>query len=434
MKVKEKKLGDQKLLLSVEASASEVNKVLQDAQVDFANSMGLRPQEGKTVAEVALDQMGIKNLDSVVEGKAVEFLVPLALDKKNIIPAYPPKPQPKSPFGRNHEFKFDIEVDLKPEYELTSYEPVDIKVEKFVFDDSAIDKQIAEMAGRFASYETDSDASSDEPVVAGDNIKIAIEAFDNGERMTNLSTEGRPYTAGQGYMPDGFENEVLGMKVGETKSFSFEGPDFDEDFNETTKTFEATVTVLERQKRVEPEINDEWVHQNMPMYKDLAELKHSIGSNLERQSRDQYDAYVQQLAAAEAAKRFEGRIADEIYESMRDQIVSNLRQELKQNDTTWEQFIEQNGGEQQASMLIMMQTRQMLVQGFSLDSVFRHEGLVLNDEDIEAACHAMNPQVNPKRLRQELEQNGRGFVLRETAERLKANKYLVDHANITYTD
>jgi trigger factor len=85
-------------------------------------------------------------------------------------------------------------------------------------------------------------------------------------------------------------------------------------------------------------------------------------------------------------------------------------------------------------MLIMMQTRQMLVQGFSLDSVFRHEGLVLNDEDIEAACHAMNPQVNPKRLRQELEQNGRGFVLRETAERLKANKYLVDHANITYTD
>ena len=81
-------------------------------------------------------------------------------------------------------------------------------------------------------------------------------------------------------------------------------------------------------------------------------------------------------------------------------------------------------------MMMMMQIRELLVQGFALDALFRHEHLVLNDDDINAACRAMNPQMNPKMLRQRLEQTGRGFMLREAAERLKANNWLLEHANI----
>ena len=63
---------------------------------------------------------------------------------------------------------------------------------------------------------------------------------------------------------------------------------------------------------------------------------------------------------------------------------------------TYEQFIEQQGGEQQFNMMMMMQTREMLVQGYALDALFRHEKLVLTDEDIEAACRSMSPQQNPR--------------------------------------
>ena len=101
---------------------------------------------------------------------------------------------------------------------------------------------------------------------------------------------------------------------------------------------------------------------------------------------------------------------------------------------TYEQFIEQQGGEQQFNMMMMMQTREMLVQGYALDALFRHEKLVLTDEDIEAACRAMNPQQNPKQVRNQMEQSGRGFALREAAERLKANQWLVDHAVVNVVD
>ena len=78
--------------------------------------------------------------------------------------------------------------------------------------------------------------------------------------------------------------------------------------------------------------------------------------------------------------------------------------------------------------MMMMQAREMLVQGFALDAVFQHEGLSLTEEDLEAACAAINPSMNPKQVRKQFEQTGRGFALRESAERLKANKWALDRA------
>ena len=98
MKVSQKKLGDGTVRLEAHATAEEVNNALQAVHIGFANAMGLQPEQGKTVAQVAEERMGIKNLDSIVEASAVEALVPLALDKKNLIPSFPPKAEPTSPF------------------------------------------------------------------------------------------------------------------------------------------------------------------------------------------------------------------------------------------------------------------------------------------------------------------------------------------------
>lgn len=46
--------------------------------------------------------------------------------------------------------------------------------------------------------------------------------------------------------------------------------------------------------------------------------------------REAYEGYVQQMAVGQLTRRFEGRIADEIYEATRDQLMQNLRMELQQ--------------------------------------------------------------------------------------------------------
>ncbi len=424
MKVTQKKIEDGKVRLEASVTAEEVNNALQAAHSGFADTMGLAPQKDKTVAQAAEESMGIKNLDSVVESSAIDALVPLALDKKNIVPSFPPKAEPKTPFKRDRPFTFTMDVTLKPEYELKSYDPVEITVEPFKFDESSVDEQLAEMANRYTTYEAD----DPKPVEKGDSCLLAMKCFENGEEIQGLTSDGRTFVAGEGYMPEGFEENILGMQPGETKSFTFEGPGVDEEYNEITQVIDCTVTVKEIQKAVVPEINDEWIKTNMPMYKDLADLRQNIKTSLKTRERENYENYKRQLAASELARRFEGEIADEVYEATRANILNDIRTNLQQQGKSWDDFLEENGGEQQFGMLLMLQSRDILVQGYSLDAVFRHEHLTIADEDIEAACRVMNPQSNPKATRQQLEQSGRGFVLRESAERMKANQWVLDHA------
>lgn len=430
MKVTLKKMGADKVRLDCVATPAEVNKVLHTAQLGFAQNMGLRPEEGKTVAQVAFEKMGIKNLDSIVEAEAVAALVPYALDKKNLMPLFPPVPEPKEALKRDREFSFAAEVTLKPEYELTSYDPVEISLIKYNFDESLVDDELSKMAQNYTTYVK----GEDKVLEKGDHCLIAIEAFENGKRHAMLSTEGRTYAVGQGYMPEGFDEQIVGMKPGDTKSFSFDGPSFDDDYNPITQTIDCTVTVKEVQMAQLPEINDEWVKSSMPWYSSLNMLREDIRRNIERSYRMEYDNYARNAAATEMAKRFQGKIQDEAYENTRSVLVENIRRNVQAQGMEWDQFVEQNGGEQQFGMMLMLQTREMLVQGFALDAVYRHEKLTIDDKDIEKACETMNPQANPKQTRKQFEENGHGFAIRESAERMKANDFILKNAIITYVD
>ena len=109
-------------------------------------SMGVRPQPGKTIEQLCQEQMGIADLDKIVETSAIEVLVPRALDRRNLVPAFPPKATPATKFERGKKFSFTLSVTVKPTYELSSYDPVEVTVQPFVFDESPIEKQMEELA------------------------------------------------------------------------------------------------------------------------------------------------------------------------------------------------------------------------------------------------------------------------------------------------
>lgn len=426
MKVTNKKLGGGMIAVEAVASTAEVSRALGDAQLMFAQHMGLRPERDRTVAQVCEERMGIKDLDAVVEAQAIEALIPYAVDKTGVVPAYPPQPLPKSPLKRGQTFQFELRVAVKPSYTLTSYEPVEITVAPFVCNEKEVDDQIAQLAEHYAEYRTDDPHA----VRAGDVCELSLESSKGGQTIAGLTMKARTYATGMGLMPEEFDENIVGMDVGETKTFSFTTPGFDDEGHEIVETIECTATVNEIQKKVVPVIDDAWVVKNMPSYAHAAALRESISDAVCRQQAAEYENYRRNLAATELAKRFEGTISDEVYESMSRNLLNNVRAQVQQQHMTWEQFIEQQGGEQQFNMMAMMQTRQMLVQGYALDALFEHEGLAISDEDIMEACSAMDPQ-NPQGVRRQMEESGRGFALREAAERIRANKWLVEHAKVT---
>ena len=139
MKTSKIKKADGKVILEVTASADDVNKAFALAELDFANSMGINPEPGKTIEQIAEEKMGIKNLDSIIEANALEALAPMAIDKSGIVPAFPPRPTPSTALKRNQDFSFTLEVSPKPEYELTSYDPVEITLPPFAINEAEVD-------------------------------------------------------------------------------------------------------------------------------------------------------------------------------------------------------------------------------------------------------------------------------------------------------
>ena len=76
MKVTEKKLDDGRILLEAVASTAEVSHALTAAQYRFAQQMGVQPTPGMSVEQAVEKQLGIKDLDAIVQQQAVEYLVP----------------------------------------------------------------------------------------------------------------------------------------------------------------------------------------------------------------------------------------------------------------------------------------------------------------------------------------------------------------------
>lgn len=422
MKVVKSENKDGTVTLKASASPAEVSHAFNIAAGMFASQMGMQIDPSKPVIDQLKQVHNVLDPEAIVKKQAIEALVPFAIDKSGITPAYAPKAPTIADIENGKAFSFDVRVMPKPEYELTSYDSVSITIPPYTFPEEQLEAMVQRMAEDYAEYVTD----DPRPVVEGDAIKIALRCSIDGEEVEQFATDGRTYLLGRGILPAEFDKELLGMNVGDKKVFSVPMPDG----NAATTMMECTVTVLEMQKKVVSEVNDEWVSKYMPFYRDAAALRGGMRQRMEVELVRQYEEAKANMAAGEAAKRFKGSISDNVYESSRETLMNNLNAEVQQQGMTLEQFINQNGGQEQFGMQLMMQVRQMLVEGYTLDAVFRHEGLQLTDEDIDLACASMDPN-DPAGLRKRMEENGYGFSLREAAQRTKAGRWLAEHAEVT---
>ena len=180
MKVTEKKLDDGRILLEAVASTAEVSHALTAAQYRFAQQMGVQPTPGMSVEQAVEKQLGIKDLDAIVQQQAVEYLVPFAIDKRNITPAFPALPKAAGPLKRGQTFSFEVRVTPKPDYELKSYEPVSITVPPFEIEQAEVEEQIAQIAESYAEFVSD----EPHPVEKGDGFLLALEASRTARRWT----------------------------------------------------------------------------------------------------------------------------------------------------------------------------------------------------------------------------------------------------------
>lgn len=431
MKVEKVREKDGKLELLVELSTAETAQELQRAAANEMAKRGLSMNDvgDQEPIDFLMDQLGRAEAPFIFDEAIMRRRAPFALTAAQVDIIGSPVYRCGEHAQSGKPFSYQLVCVPVPDYELESYDPVSIAVPTYAVKEEEIDAELARMAQAASVSVTD---TSHDQVMKGDKVELAMETTMNGEKVRALCTDGREYSTGVFAMPDDFDAAVIGMKVGETKSFTFEGPDIvpDENGNVKMDEYATTVTIKRIIEEVAPEPDDNWAKTVKPGIESLAQLREEVRAKIAEQHEADFERSAEMFAGNELAKRLQGEIPDLIYGVAVKEAREGFDEQLRREGRTLDTFLAQEDmTQEQLNNALMMQVRTQLTRQFALNAYAKHLGLVVNEDDLNAFFESIAPG-NANLAHADFDRDGRIYAARCAALRLKAAKRAVEEADV----
>lgn len=170
------------------------------------------------------------------------------------------------------DLKVEVEVDVRPEFDLPELSDITIEVDKVETDDAAVDAELDRLRGRFGTLVT-----VDRPAAKGDFVELDLVATIDGAEIDRA--EGVSYEVGSGELLEGIDEAVESLTAGEDTTFRSKLVGGDHAGQEA----EVSVTVKSVKERELAEADDEFA-QMASEFDTIAELRESIAGRIAEQS------------------------------------------------------------------------------------------------------------------------------------------------------
>lgn len=213
-------------------------------------------------------------------------------------------------------------VPVKPEVTLGAYTGIKIPKYEYTVTDADIEREIESARERTA---TDVDVQ-DRPAALKDIVNIDFVGKVDGKTFEGGSAEKFDLTLGSGQFIPGFEDQVVGMNLGETKDLTVTFP---EDYQaEDLKGKEAvfTVTLHKITAKALPELNDELAKKFG--CDDVAAYRDKIRKRLEESAKNRSRNETENSILAELSKDAKAEIPDCMIEQEEDACVQRMEYNL----------------------------------------------------------------------------------------------------------
>ena len=170
------------------------------------------------------------------------------------------------------DLKVEVEVDVRPEFELPSYDDITIEVDAVETDEAAVDAELDKLRSRFGTLVT-----VDRPAKAGDFVELDLVATIDGAEIDRA--EGVSYEVGSGELLEGIDEAVESLTAGEDTTFRSKLVGGDHAGEEA----EVAVTVKAVKERELPEADDDFA-QVASEFDTIAELRESLVERVSEQA------------------------------------------------------------------------------------------------------------------------------------------------------
>ncbi|SEB64381.1 trigger factor [Microbacterium hydrocarbonoxydans] len=165
----------------------------------------------------------------------------------------------------------DIEVDVRPDIEIPSFDGITLTVDAVEADDAALDAELETLRARFGTL-----VPVDRPAAKGDFVELDLVATIDGAEIDRA--EGVSYEVGSGELLEGIDDAIESLTAGEDTTFRSALVGGDHAGSEA----EVSVTVKAVKERELPEADDDFA-QIASEFDTIAELRESLAERVSQQ-------------------------------------------------------------------------------------------------------------------------------------------------------
>ena len=383
--------------LKIEIPSDVVDAEIGRVATDYARKAripGFRP--GKAPSRVIRQRYRDQILHDVAHD-----LVPKAVDEalreRGVEPVDTPQIEDVT-VESGQAMTFTASFDVVPPFEVGDPASLSLQRPSGRVDEEAVTQALERLRDRAARF----DAVEDRGIIDGDTATLDLERKDSeGEtdRHTDVAVE-----LGASVNPPGFDQHLLGLEIGSTKTFVITFP-ADHPITELANTeVSYTVTVKAIKRRVLPVLDDEFA-KDMGEFETLDQLRARVRTDLEHEAGHAVERAVRadlmkQLAARVTFELPASLVAREIDRRLEDFAARLMDQGIdpRQAGVDWAAFRENTRDT----------AREAVAAALVLDEVARREHLEVQDAEAEReiARYAERTKRTPAAVRAALEKEG----------------------------
>lgn len=304
--VKLEDISQVKKKISFEIPWAFVKEELENVYRDIgkkAKIKGFRP--GKIPRKILEN-----NFKADAEGEAITNIVNKyywqELDDRRIVTLSRPEIDQHG-LKENTDFSFSASFETEPVFEPQGYQKMELEKINISVSEEDMEKRLQEIRKMFATMQ---DVTEDRQAVTGDFVTIDFTGTLDGEALAELKSENFLLELGSKRFIPGFEEQLAGMRSGETKEINLTFPADYSEKKMAGKDVIFTVTIKGLKEQKLPEIDDNFI-KNFDKYNTLDDLKNDVRKSMEEQCKRQSDSEFQNkiMEAVLKANEFEAPLS-----------------------------------------------------------------------------------------------------------------------------
>ena len=428
MSVQVEKLEKSMAKLTIEVSADELEKAIQNAYNKDKNKIQLPGfRKGKAPRKMIERMYGAGVFYEDAANELINSEYPKAADECGESIVSNPKIEVVQ-IESGKPFIFTAEVALKPPVGLGKYKGIKVTKQDTEVTDADIDAEIKTELNKNARVVD----VTDRAVKMDDQITLDFEGFVDDKTFEGGKGTDYPLTIGSGSFIPGFEDQLVGAEIGKEVSVNVTFP---EEYQEKSlagkaATFKCTVKGI-KEKQL-PELNDEFAS-NVSEFETLAEYKESVKTKLEERKNAEAKAKKEDEAVKALIDDSEIELPEAMVETQQRQIINDFAQRMQYQGLTMEQYLQYTGTTAEKMLeQVRPQAEERIKSRLVLEEVAKAENIEVSDDEVNAELQKMADQYQMEVEKvKEILGESQIKTLREDLAVQKAAEFIVDNAKET---